>query len=101
MMNPYQSMQAAQAWLRFTTHYNQMSMAAWEVIMRRTMLISQGTMSAPEAMGMVLEKATAFVAAGEKAAIAAARGGDATKIASAALSPIRAKARANARRLRR
>jgi hypothetical protein len=100
VIDPYKSIQAANAWMRFATHYSQMNMAAFEVIMRRTILMSQGAMSAPEAVGMVLEKATAFVAAGEKAAMAAARGGDATKIAAAALRPIRAKTRANARRLR-
>jgi hypothetical protein len=94
-------MQAANAWMKFATHYAQMQLAACEVIARRTMMMSQGTMSGPEAMGMVLEKATAFAAAGEKAATAAARGGDAVKIATAALHPIRVKTRSNARRLRR
>ncbi len=68
--------------------------------MRRSMQIWQGGMSGPEAIGMVAEKATAFAAAGERATIAAARGANPVAIASAALSPIRAKTRSNVRLLR-
>jgi hypothetical protein len=50
---------------------------------------------------MVMEKATAFAAAAEGAAIAAATGADPARIASAALKPIRATARSNVRKLRR
>jgi hypothetical protein len=50
---------------------------------------------------MVMEKATAFALASEKAAVAAAKGGDATRIATAALRPYGTKARSNVRRLRR
>ena len=41
--------------------------------MRRTMRMSQGKMTGPEAMGMVMEKATAFATATERAAVAAAK----------------------------
>ena len=92
---------AASAWIKFAVAYTQMATAASEVILRRTMQMAQGSMTGPEAVGMVLEKATAFAAATERAAVAAATGGDAAKIASAALKPIHAKARSNARRLRR
>ena len=64
-----------------------MSMSAGEVIMRRIMRMASGAMTPPEAVGMVMEKATAFAAATERAAVAAARGGDAAKIATAALRP--------------
>ena len=57
-------------------------------------------MTAGEAMGMVMEKATAFAAATEGAAKAAVTGRDAAGIASAALRPIRAKTRSNVRKLR-
>ena len=50
---------------------------------------------------MVMEKATAFAAASERAAVAAATGADPARIASAALRPIRAKTRSNVRKLRR
>jgi hypothetical protein len=88
------------SWTKFANAYAQMSMASAEVIVRRTMMMSQGTMSGPEAMGMVLEKATAFAASAEGAAVAAATGADLPRIASAALKPIHAKARSNARKLR-
>ena len=99
--SPAQSMDAASAWMRFALSYNQMCMAAGEVIVLRSLRWSQGTMSAPEALGMVMEKATAFVQASEQAAVAAAGGADPLRIASAALQPIRAKARSNVRKLRR
>ena len=78
-----------------------MSMAASEVILRRSMRMSQGAMTAPEAIGMVMEKATAFAAATERAAVAAATGADPAQIATAALRPIRAKTRSNVRKYRR
>ena len=79
-----------------------MSMSAGEVIMRRIDAHGLGRHDRPpEAVGMVMEKATAFALAAEKAAVAAARGGDAAKIASAALRPYGARTRANVRQLRR
>ena len=78
-----------------------MSVAAGEVIVRRSMRMSQGAMTGAEAVGMVMEKATAFAAATEGAAVAAATGGDPARIASAALRPIRAKTRSNVRKYRR
>ena len=80
-------MNAANAWVRFAIAYSQMAMAAGEVIFRRSMRMSQGAMTGPEAVGMVLEKATAFATATERAAVAAAAGGDAARIARAALQP--------------
>lgn len=64
----------ALAWLRFARAYTEMSTAAAEVIMHRTMKMAQGGMAAPEMLGMVLEKATAFAEASEKAAVAAVSG---------------------------
>lgn len=86
--------------MSFTTAYTQMSVEAAEVIVRRSMKMAQGAMTATEALGMVMEKATAFVAATESAAVVAANGGDPIRIASAALEPIHAKARSNVRQLR-
>ena len=85
---------------KFAVAYSQMSLAAGEVILRRTMKMAQGGMTAGEAVGMVMEKATAFAAATEGAAMAAVTGRDAVGIASAALRPIRAKTRSNVRKLR-
>ena len=100
MISPYDPLKAATAWANLTTAYAQMSMAAFEVILRRTMRMSQGAMTSAEAVAMVMEKTTAFAAATEGAAVAAAMGGDPLRIASAALKPIRAKTRSNVRKLR-
>lgn len=88
-------------WMAFATAYARMSLAAGEVIARRSHRMATGAMTPPEAFGMVMEKATAFAAATEGAATAAARGGDAAGIATAALRPYGVKARSNARKLRR
>jgi hypothetical protein len=101
MYRPFDQMAAATAWMKYAIAYSQMSVAASEVMLRRGLRMSQGAMTAPEAIGMVMEKATAVTAAAERAAVAAATGGDPAKIAHAALRPIRTKARSNARKYRR
>ena len=89
------------SWMQFGFSFTQMSLAASEVILRRSIRMSQGAMTGPEAIGMVLEKATAFAAATEQAAVAAATGADPLGIANAALRPIRAKTHSNVRKYRR
>jgi hypothetical protein len=101
MFSSTASMKAANAWMRLALDYSQMTLAASEVIMRRTMRMSQGAMTGAEAVGMVMEKATAFATATELAAVAAATGADPAKIASAALKPYRTKTRSNVRKYRR
>ena len=101
MFEPLASVKAANAWMRFAKDYSQMAMAAGEVIFKRTLRMSQGTMTGPEAVGMVLEKATAFAVSAERAAAAAATGADPARIAHAALKPYRTKTRSNARKYRR
>lgn len=93
--------EATRALIELTTAYQSMAMAAGEVIFRRTLQMATGSMSPPDAIGMVLEKATVFAAATEKAAIMAARGGDPVRVATAALQPYGVKTKANVRRLRR
>jgi hypothetical protein len=95
------SLAAAQQLMKLMTAYNMMTLSAGEVIMRRTLMMANGSMSPPDAIGMVLEKATVFAAAAEKAAVAAAKGGDPVRVAAAALRPYGTKTRANVRRLRR
>lgn len=94
------NLDAYASWSRFALAYTQMSMAAGEVILRRSLQMSQGGMSPADALGMVMEKATAFAASSERAVVAAARGGDAARIATAALAPYGTTTRANVRRLR-
>lgn len=101
MFPAYSQMQAATAWMNFSLAYGQMSVAAAEVIARRCMRMAQGSMTGSEAIGMVLEKATAFATAAERAAVAAATGADPVRIAEAALHPYTVKTSSNVRRLRR
>jgi len=101
MYPPFDQITVANACIKYTIAFQQMSLAAAEVILRRSMKMLLGRMTPREAVGMVMEKATAFVAATEHAAVAAASGGDPVRIASAALRPIRAKTRSNVRKYRR
>jgi hypothetical protein len=101
MYNFGTSLAAAQQLMKLMTAYNMMTLSAGEVIFRRTLMMANGSMSPPDAIGMVLEKATVFAAAAEKAAVAAAKGGDPVRVATAALRPYGTKTRANVRRLRR
>ncbi len=101
MFTPLHQLSTANAWLRYAISFQEMTVAAGEVVMRRSMRMSQGKMSGPEAIGMVLEKATAFAAATERAAVAAVTGSDPAGIAAAALRPIRAQTRSNVRKYRR
>jgi hypothetical protein len=94
-------MKAANAWAKFARDYSQMALAAGEVILRRSVRMSQGAMTGSEAVGMVMEKATAFAVASERAAVAAATGADPARIAHAALRPYRTKTRSNVRKYRR
>jgi hypothetical protein len=100
-MDSKTAFRAWEAWMRLATAQTRMTMAAGEVIWRRTSMMALGAMSAPEMARMVMEKPAAFTEAAGRAAMAAARGADATAVASAALKPIGARAKANARRLRR
>lgn len=86
---------------RLAFAYTEMTMAAGEVIFRRSLQMSQGTMTPADAMGMVMEKATAFAASAENATVAAAKGGDPIGIATAALQPYGLKTSSNVRKLRR
>ena len=95
-----QGFKAMRAWSGFGMAYTQMLMSANEVILRRTHQMATGAMTKPEATGMVMEKMTAMVVSAEKAAVAAARGGNPMAIATAALRPYGTKTRSNARRLR-
>ncbi|MFO7648601.1 hypothetical protein [Halomonas campaniensis] len=88
------------AWMKIATSYNMMMLSAGEVIARRTMMMASGAMTGPEAMGMMMEKATIFATASERASVAASRGADPAQITAAALKPYSTKTRSNARKLR-
>lgn len=72
----------------------ELTMASWETIGRRTLLMARGACSAQEYTRMVQEKATAM----HRSATVLAR--SRRPKASAVLAPWHAKATANARRLR-
>jgi len=71
----------------------QMTLASWETIFRRTLMMAQGTCGAAEYQRMVMEKVAAMQAS--TVALMAGRGN------AAALAPYLVRSRANARRLRR
>jgi hypothetical protein len=101
MFSVGRSFEAARALAEFAVAYQAMTLSAAEVILRRTAMMASGRMSPPDAVAMVLEKATVFAVAAEKAAVAASTGGDPVRVASAALRPYGTKTRANVRKLRR
>lgn len=74
----------------------ELSLASWETIARRSAMMARGTCSAAEYGRMVREK----MAAASHSAALISRPGKAPSV-SALLSPWHAKARANAKRLRR
>lgn len=88
-------------WMTYATALSEMTLAANEIILRRTQRMATGAMTPSEALGMVMEKGTAFADAAERAAVTAARGGDVPRILTAALAPYGAKTRSNVRKLRR
>jgi hypothetical protein len=87
--------------MEYAAAFSEMSLAAGEIILRRTQRMATGSMTPPEALAMVLEKSTALALATERAALAAARGGDAARVMTAALQPYGEKTRSNVRKLRR
>lgn len=101
MLYTVSGMKALEAWGRVAGAYARLTVASAEVIARRSAMMAQGAMSAPEAAQMMMEKPAAFATSAQRAVVAAARGGDAAAITAAALRPLKSKAAANARRLRR
>lgn len=91
----------ALAWTRNSMALWRLAADASEVVFRRSLRMTLGAMSAPEAMAMVMEKPAAFAATAEKFTLAVATGADPARIAAAAIRPVSRKVRANVRRLRR
>ncbi|SFU57513.1 hypothetical protein [Halomonas korlensis] len=89
------------AWMKIAASYNEMTLSAGEVIARRTMIMASGAMSAPDAMGILMEKVTIFATATEQASVAAASGADPARITAAALKPYSTQTESNLRQLRR
>tara|TARA_B100000749_G_scaffold267171_1_gene243866 strand:- start:241 stop:540 length:300 start_codon:yes stop_codon:yes gene_type:complete len=94
-------MSAAQSWQDAAVAYGRLYWSAQEVMQRRTMQMALGQMRPEEAARMVFEKPAAFASAFERAARATVKGYDPMSVALAAVQPIGARTRANAKRLRR
>ena len=71
----------------------ELAMASWEVMLRRTLMMAQGTCTTAEYQRMISEKVTALQAS----VLAAARG----RSHAAVLAPFVSRSRANVKRLRR
>lgn len=89
------------AWMKLAQAQQAMAMSAAEVVWRRGGMMAQNAMTPIEATRMVIEKPAAFALGAQRAAMAAARGGDAAKVMTAGLRPIASAAAGNRRRLRR
>ena len=100
MFNFSNSLDSMQSLMRYATAYQTMATAAGEVIFRRSLMIASGSMSAPAALSMVVEKATTFAEAVGKATTALVKGEDPLGVAAAALEPYGTRTAANVRELR-
>ena len=78
-----------------------LAMSAGETILRRSLLMGQGAMTALEATSMVMEKPAAFAEAWQNAALATVRGRPPVAVMTEFLKPITKAASSNAKRLRR
>ena len=85
--------------LSFATYA--LAMGAGETILRRSLLMGQGAMTALEATSMVMEKPAAFAVAWQNAALATVRGRPPVAVMTEFLKPITKAASSNAKRLRR
>jgi hypothetical protein len=92
-------MNAATTWQRAWWAHLQMMTTAAMVIQQRVLQMSLGTMRPEEATRMVLEKPAAFAKSVEMASRAAAANRGHAAVTLAALGPIGAATKANARRL--
>jgi len=86
--------------MRFATAYQTMAIEAGEVFFRRSLMMATGSIGAPEAVDMVVEKATTFTEAAGVATTALVQGEDPVGVATAALEPYGARTAANVRELR-
>ncbi len=91
--------EAASAWQRNAMAMTQMMVTASTVIQIRMMQMSLGLMRPEEAARMVMEKPSAFAKSAEMSVRAMAANRGFATVALAAMKPVGAKTRANARRL--
>ena len=101
MFNFGNGMDAVRSLMQFAAAYQTMTISAGEVFFRRSLMMASGSMSAPDAVDMVVEKATTFAEAAGEATAAVVKGEDPVGVASAALEPYGTRTEANVRELRR
>jgi flagellar biosynthesis/type III secretory pathway ATPase len=85
---------------RFATAYQTMAVAAGEVFFRRSLMMASGSMSVPDAVNMVAEKAATLTEAAAEATNALVKGEDPIGVAAAALEPYGTRTAANVQVLR-
>ena len=100
MFNYSNGLDGMRSMIQFATAYQTMAIAAGEVFFRRSLMMASGSMSATDAVTMVVEKATTFAEAAGGANNAVAKGQDLVGVATAALEPYGARTAANVRDLR-
>ena len=100
MFNFSNGLGAMQSLMRYAAAYQTMATAAGEVIFRRSLMMASGSMSAPAALSMIVEKATTFAEAAGEATTALMKGEDSVGVATAALEPYGTRTAANVRELR-
>jgi hypothetical protein len=101
MFNFGQGIGVVRSLMRFATAYQTMAISAGEVFFRRSLMMASGSMSAPDAINIAVEKATTFAEAAGEATDAVVKGEDPVGVASAALEPYGTRTEANVRELRR
>ena len=91
---------AVRSLMQLAAAYQTMAISAGEVFFRRSLMMASGSMSAPDAVDIVVEKATTFAEAAGEATAAVVEGEDPVGVASAALEPYGTRTEANVRELR-
>jgi hypothetical protein len=100
MFNFNYGLDGMQSLMRLATASQTMAIASGEVFFRRSLMMASGSMSLPDAVNMVAEKATTLAEAAGGATTALIRGEDPVGIATAALEPYGTRTAANVRDLR-
>ena len=100
MFNYGNGLDGMRSLMRFATAYQTMAIAAGEVFFRRSLMMASGSVGAPDAVDMVVEKATTFAEAAGEATTAIVKGEDAVGVATRGARPYGTRTAANVRELR-
>jgi hypothetical protein len=89
-----------QSLMQFATAYQTMAVAAGEVFFRRSLMMASGSVSVPDAVNMLAEKAATLAEAAGEATTALVKGEDPIGVATAALEPYGTRTAVNVQKLR-